>query len=291
MVSEGLQCGYHGLVFDATGQCVKIPGQRLIPKKARVRSYPVIERDQLIWVWMGAAERADPNQIVDVSYHNDHAAWPHRHGVYNVRASYVMLADNLMDLTHLGYIHAKNVGGDAAPHIDAEMDVTPTERGVSVMRWFPDCAPPPTYRACLPLLPNRVERWQEFEIVCPSAVIQWNGAVQVGNGARDPNKRTGGFSHRLFHGITPETEKSCWYFWSVANGYRQNEPEATDELLVEINAALLEDKLIVEQQQERVNETGEKWLLDLRADSARVAMRRALNRMLESSGPVASGPR
>ena len=41
---------------------------------------------------------------------------------------------------------------------------------------------------------------------------------------------------------------------------------------------------------ERVNETGESWLVALRSDAPRVAMRRALDRVRESSGPVMAGP-
>jgi vanillate O-demethylase monooxygenase subunit len=41
LVEAGIQCGYHGLVFDTSGRCVAIPGQKLIPQDARVRSYPI----------------------------------------------------------------------------------------------------------------------------------------------------------------------------------------------------------------------------------------------------------
>src|SRR5512145_2758989 len=34
-----LQCHYHGLRFDRTGQCVRVPGQDMIPRTARVKSY------------------------------------------------------------------------------------------------------------------------------------------------------------------------------------------------------------------------------------------------------------
>jgi len=53
IVDGGIQCGYHGLIFDASGHCVTIPGQRLIPENARVRSYPVAEKNRLVWLWMG----------------------------------------------------------------------------------------------------------------------------------------------------------------------------------------------------------------------------------------------
>ncbi len=42
--ADGLQCGYHGMVFGADGRCVRAPSQSFVPPTARVRAYPVIER-------------------------------------------------------------------------------------------------------------------------------------------------------------------------------------------------------------------------------------------------------
>jgi phenylpropionate dioxygenase-like ring-hydroxylating dioxygenase large terminal subunit len=283
VVEAGLQCGYHGLVFATDGRCVRIPGQSGgpsgIPKKVCVKSYRVIEKDQLLWIWMGDATNADSDLIVEYPFHNDHSRWPHRHTVYHVKANYVMLTDNLMDLTHLGYVHGSTVGGDPDTHVGAQMDTVATARGVKVTRWMPDSTPPPTYRKSVSFQGN-VDRWQEFEYVAPSAVLQWTGAIAVGGQTLDPAKREGGFSLRLFHGITPETEHTSHYFWSAANGYRQDEPAATEDLFREISEAFSEDKAIVEAQQTRVLEVGEDAFIDIRADVARIAMRRSLNRLM-----------
>ena len=48
----GLQCGYHGLTFDTKGNCVDIPGQKNIPAQAQVRHFPLVERHQILWIWM-----------------------------------------------------------------------------------------------------------------------------------------------------------------------------------------------------------------------------------------------
>ncbi|HZD63953.1 MAG TPA: Rieske 2Fe-2S domain-containing protein, partial [Xanthobacteraceae bacterium] len=53
LVGDTLQCHYHGLRYDQTGTCVRVPGQDLIPRSARVRSYPVVERYHWLWIWMG----------------------------------------------------------------------------------------------------------------------------------------------------------------------------------------------------------------------------------------------
>ena len=86
---------------------------------------------------------------------------------------------------------------------------------------------------------------------------------------------------RLFHGLTPETDTSCFYFWSAANGFRQDEPAATEQLFAQVAAAFLEDKTVVEGQQLRLTELGEAALVDIATDAARLHMRRTVERLLE----------
>src|SRR6202043_2056212 len=87
------------------------------------------------------------------------------------------------------------------------------------------------------------------------------------------------FQFRLFHGLTPETETSCFYFWSVANGYRQNEPEATEQLYREIAPTFVEDRVMVEAQQARLDEFGEQGLVNIASDTTRMQMRRMVERL------------
>jgi len=278
IVEAGIQCGYHGLVFDGSGHCIAIPGQSRIPDDARVRSYPVVEKDQLVWLWMGEAAKADPSSIVDFPYHNDKATWPNKHDMYPIKGNYTLMVDNLMDLTHLGYLHAKTVGGNPAAHVEAEMKTVRTPTGVKFTRWLRNSVPPPTYVKAAGFK-GRVDRWQEFEFVAPSSVLQWTGAADAGTGAYEA-KRDGGFQFRLFHGLTPETETSCFYFWSVANGYRQNEPEATEQLDREIAPTFVEDRVMVEAQQARLGEFGEAGLVDIASDATRMQMRRMVERLI-----------
>ena len=72
------------MVYGGDGVCVSIPGQVHIPAKARVRSYPLVEKDAMLWIWMGDAARADASHIVDYPYHNDTANWPHKHTMYPI---------------------------------------------------------------------------------------------------------------------------------------------------------------------------------------------------------------
>jgi vanillate O-demethylase monooxygenase subunit len=146
VVPQGLQCGYHGLVFDRGGKCVLVPGGHTIPPDACVRNYPVAEKDALVWIWTGDPARADRSLIVDYPYHNDTKDWPHKHTTYPIKWNYMLLIDNLMDLSHLGFIHKETIGGmSPAPHVGARMRTVKTTTGVRFERWMIDSDPPPTY--------------------------------------------------------------------------------------------------------------------------------------------------
>jgi phenylpropionate dioxygenase-like ring-hydroxylating dioxygenase large terminal subunit len=281
IVATGLECGYHGMIYGGDGVCVSIPGQVHIPAKARVRNYPLIEKDALLWIWMGDPSGADATQIVDFPFHNDPANWPHKHTMYPIAGSAMLMVDNLMDLTHLGYVHGSTIGGNPQAHVDAIMDTQPTETGLKFTRWLLDSPPPPTYKKAVPTLADRIDRWQEFEFVAPAVVLQWVGAIDAGTGAYDLGKRDGGFSMRIFHALTPETATTCHYFWSTLNGFRPRDPQATQVMFDEVASAFKEDQWIVQAQQARLAECSEDGLVNIVADGARVHMRRVLDKMLE----------
>jgi phenylpropionate dioxygenase-like ring-hydroxylating dioxygenase large terminal subunit len=64
VVAGQIECPYHGWRFKASGQCAHIPslvpGQDMDPGKISVRTYPVEERNGLIWIYMGADASAPP---------------------------------------------------------------------------------------------------------------------------------------------------------------------------------------------------------------------------------------
>lgn len=274
VVENGLQCGYHGLVFNGQGKCVEIPGQDAIPPMANIKYYPVVEKQEFVWIWMGDPKLADESQIIDWPFHKGGATpIPHRSETMPIKANYLMMIDNLMDLTHLGYVHTKTIGGNPRAHVNAEMNTVRTERGCKYIRWMLDAVPPPTYvKACG--FKGKIDRWQEFEYVLPGAVLQWSGALDVGKGAQE-NRNQEGFHLRLFHAITPQTESSSFYFWSAGNGYRTDDPQATIDLYHEIYPTFIEDVDIMANQQARIDLDPYRPLLNIKADNALHHARRA----------------
>ena len=108
LLNDTLVCGYHGLAYNAEGACMHVPGQEDVPRWARVRSYPVVERYKCIWIWMGDRERADEASIPDLSP-ADKPGWGDRNRLH-VQCHYQLVSDNLGDLSHLAYVHSSNVG-------------------------------------------------------------------------------------------------------------------------------------------------------------------------------------
>ena len=278
VTTQGLECGYHGLVFDGGGACVCIPGQVHIPPATTVRSFPVVEKGAIIWIWMGDAP-ADPSLIVDYPFHSDPANWPYRKMTVPIKASWVLLIDNLMDLTHVGYVHHPTIGGVPTAHANAKTIIEPTPRGLKFTRWILDGPPSPMVQMQVPFSGN-VDRWQEFELVAPSVVKHSAGSVDANTGAYDKGRRDGGFNIRLFHGITPETETTCTYFLSIATGFGHDDPRTADRALESTQIVIAEDKLMIEQQQLRYTQFGEDGLLNTHADGPRVSMRRTIDAML-----------
>jgi phenylpropionate dioxygenase-like ring-hydroxylating dioxygenase large terminal subunit len=99
-----IQCPYHGLRFNGQGNCVSMPIGGEPPPRARLRAYPIAERHQLLWIWMGAAQAADPALIPDYAYLEDPGfGW--FNGYLHVKGNYQLLVDNLLDLTHAEFMH------------------------------------------------------------------------------------------------------------------------------------------------------------------------------------------
>jgi phenylpropionate dioxygenase-like ring-hydroxylating dioxygenase large terminal subunit len=276
IIGANIRCEYHGMVFDGSGKCVEIPGQKIIPNNARVRSFPVTECDDLVWIWMGDAALADEKKIVRYPWHH---AWPYKSKTERIDCNYLLLSDNLLDQTHAAYVHKSTLASNVDAYERAEMKMAATPDGVKFTRWMLNCIPPGIYGKAVEFN-GRVDRWGEFEYVAPSCILQFTGARNVGEGAYERDARDGGFGLRIFYGITPETEHTSWFIWSTANSYRQNEPAATEELFEEIERAFKEDEDVLVAQYATLRKLGDRPLINIASDGARVQARLALERKI-----------
>src|SRR5450631_1309019 len=272
LVGDILQCHYHGLRYDATGACVRVPGQDTIPPAARVKTYPVVERYHWLWIWMGDPALADPAGITDFHWFDD-PAWGAK-GLY---------------LTHLAFVHETTIG-NAALVENATVKVERTPNNVVVTRWTIDAPAPPTFVKAGGFTSN-VDRWQIIDFVPPAFLRLDVGCSPTGTGAPQ-GRRAGGINMRNLNAVTPETETSSHYFWGQAHDWDIHNRATTDMLVEQIATAFLEDVGVFEAQQRNMTLLPGAPQVDINADNGLIQARRILDRIhreeQSAAAPVAA---
>lgn len=261
-----LRCAYHGVEFNPTGTCTHIPGQTRIPAAANVRAYPVVEKDELIWIWMGDADKADEAQIMVNPEHHD-PSWSWRPYYMHVKANWQLLVDNILDLTHVAYIHAKTIGGNAKTHFSAESTVTFDGEKVGLLRKMPNSVPPKTYIEAGGFKGN-VDRWQQVEYAPVGGnVLRVNaGACDVGTGAYE-GRRDNGFVLVNIHGVTPETEHTTHYIWTICTN-APKDSGVPEKLFDQFYQTISEDEVALEAQQRRISDLPDLPFVGIASDGA-----------------------
>jgi vanillate O-demethylase monooxygenase subunit len=254
---------------------VGIPGQDHIPHGAKVKTFPVVERYHWLWIWMGDPALADPEKITDFHWFDD-PNWGARSSYLHVEANWQLVVDNLLDLTHLAFVHDTTIGNLAlAEHAKVKVDRAPSN--VVVTRWIIDQEPPPTFKK-VGGFAGHVDRWQIIDFVPPAFLRLDVGATPTGTGAPE-GRRVGGIGMRNLNAITPETETTSHYFWGQAHDFDVNNAETTDKIFEQIRAAFLQDVEVFSAQQRNLNHFGTPPQIDIAADAGVLAARRILSRL------------
>lgn len=144
-----LECAYHGLCYDSRGNCVKIPAHPdgSIPRQAQLRPHPVIEQDGLVWIWPGNPKRAPLFQpprtpeIADPGWESVDS------GAMDIPASFLLVIENLLDITHFYPLHDGNIGDYANSLLPIELEEGETGgyRFVKTVRRATEYTQPPYF--------------------------------------------------------------------------------------------------------------------------------------------------
>jgi len=269
-----LHCGYHGMAFDREGACKFVPAQKRIPGGATVRTYPVVDRHDMVWIWMGAKELADVELIPDVHWMS-HPGWASVSGYKHMACDYRLVNDNLLDLSHEAFVHQGTIGNGAGaeelPKVYCEGN-----RIIYAHREMPDIDPPPFFARVIGHS-RRINRWQTAVYMPPGLNMTEAGAHEAGT----PRNRASVW--RVFHMITPETQATTHYFWVMARNFRLDDPELDAEIAAGVSATFDEDKLVLELQMQAlaVERPATFPSVALMVDEAPVRARRMLAKQIE----------
>ena len=284
---DRIRCMYHGLLFEADGRCVEIPSQDFIPPAARVRAFPVVERFKWIWVWMGDPERADESSIPD-THTLDDPAWRGEPGYLHFDANYLLITDNLLDFSHLSYVHEKTLGG-SAKYAGIRPKVTRAERSVRVERWLIDDEPAPFLRK-LKTWPGNVDRWNIYDVVLPGVLLMDSGSAPTGTGASE-GRRVDAAQFFGCQAVTPETETTSHYFFQQSHGFALDDPSITASLTRSVREGFLEDQDMILAQQRILDLDPDVPMLAMRMDTALASFRALLAKAIADERATAASER
>lgn len=282
LVEDSIECGYHGLTFDASGQCIRAPGQERIPPAACVRSFPAAEHLGMVWIWPGDPARADRARLFDqlpqwAASQLPDPAWGLNCGPYtHVAANYQLLTENLVDPAHVSFVHKSTLGTAAMK--DIPIETTQIGDTLLVKRWTLNSPAAPILQR-YGRWPCNVDRWQYYYLYPPSTAVVDFGSHTPGMAHTD-EARDAGIRIYSCHFLTPETETSTHYFWLQLRNFAQTDVAVSEDITAQFIEAFAEDKAVLEaiQAAEADPQVGERVHLALDAGSVR--LRRTVARLI-----------
>ncbi len=237
-----VECPYHGLRYDSTGACVLNPhGNGKVPSRARTKLYPLVEIYDMLWLWMGEPDLADASAIPDFSCQSNDR-YPTVAGVIEMHANYELISDNLMDLTHVVFLHDGILGSDAIKH--GEHEIIQDGTTMYSNRWCPDGLAPPAWNAMFDNYDKPVDHWLYMRWDAPAHMLLDVGITPVGKPRED------GIWMYGTDILTPKDETSTHYFWGASRSYGHGDPIADEQWEKAITVAFgQQDKPLIEAQQ------------------------------------------
>ena len=272
---DTIECGYHGMRFAGSGQCIAVPGQDKIPAAAHLRSFPIHEKWNLLWIWMGDPQSADPADIIDVPHYDDDSWAINRGPAMDVACHYQLMTDNLLDPSHVSYVHGTSLGNADTVGIPVK-----TEAGkdrVIVQRWILD-------HALAPFFANRVkfsgnaDRLQHYELRMPSLAVIKDVIAPTGSGAPQGHLHEKVWLLDSYNFITPVDDNSCRYYWFQLRNYDVGNDAESIALTTDFIAAFNEDLVVLAAVQKGMK--AQPSQVDLATDRGSNLARRMLKQMI-----------
>lgn len=222
---DAIECPYHGLQFAPSGACTHNPhGDGHVPAAAKLKAYRLHERDGIVWIWMGDPEKADTSTLLDAghtAFMTDRENFAVGVGDLKVNANYLMVMDNLLDLTHAPFVHPTTVGGrpeDSVGNEEIQIRFEEDERSVTSLYFVPQMPPTPQLRPLYPLPKGdfRIQmRWEPGSNLAMRLTMTPPGQ-QDGTGIVLP----------LLHLLTPIDDTHTHYFFALARNVALDNDQA-----------------------------------------------------------------
>jgi phenylpropionate dioxygenase-like ring-hydroxylating dioxygenase large terminal subunit len=278
LIGDEIACPYHGFRYNAHGACTLVPAQAAVPAKLRVRCFPVREYGTFVWIWTGDPDKADPALLPDVPWFTNPAYLQIRRYYGEIRCNYMLIHENVLDLTHIPVLHGDTVDFDGLQQPTGDVHVT--DRTVSYDLKIPDMPLDPFMATPMGVEAGtkvNFRTWGTFA----SPACHFSGVDITDRVA--PGKRTN-YNFRGMHCMTPISPNLCHYWWAQAQDYGHQIADLAEFVNPTLEATFKQDRDVLEAIQLTIDQDirGNTAPEYLRAsDRAPVAARRILKRMLD----------
>ena len=272
---DDIRCMYHGIKFGPDGQCTEIPTQKRIPKNVCVKTYPVVERHGSAWVWMGDPALADADKIPNFigPDTDDWAMLPDRK---YMNINYQLMNDNLLDLSHVAYVHRNSFGqGDteaSSAFAKIPSKTTKYENGVRVERWVTGQASPPYIKEILNE-PN-LDYYTWYDFVAPGIFLLNTRIYPLGYIEKygdDLINQAHIFAEYSCQAVTPIDEDNICYYFALGPWAKHAELQ---QMYLDLgHMAFGEDQVMLEKQYAVMKRNPDVELMNLAADQSIVTFR------------------
>jgi len=287
LIGDTVECGYHGLTFDCAGTCVASPTQRdRIPRRAVVKSYPVADRYGLLWIWMGDPDKADPDLIFRIE-NFDNPDWGRTDGgVLDIDCNYLWICDNLLDPSHVAWVHVTSFAGAGTD--DGPLDVAKTDRGIIVSRWIYG-QPPSPYYAGIVKFNGVCDRLQHYEMCLPGIGLNKSVYTPVGTGGPDKAPVDLTLINISYNFMTPIDENRSRYFWFQHRNTDPHDKAISEMMNAGARMAFEEDRAVLEKVQAGMKSSPTPHIdlgLDAGAKQFRLMLSRAIAAEQQTDAPA-----
>ncbi len=275
---DDLECSYHGMTFDGSGACIRVPGTQTIPDTARVRSYPVADRYGLLWIWMGNPLAADPATIIKVEHWGEATIGCTAPDSMVMECNYLFITDNLLDPTHVAWVHPSSFGD--ANCAQTPLNTVATPQGMVVSRWMLATAVAPFYSQFVKFKGD-ADRKQHYEVRFPSYALTRAIFTPAGTGGDDQALHPDAFSMDSYGFITPIDAASSRYFFFQIRNFAPDDAAVSAAFASAVRAAFEEDRAVLEAVQKGMTHKRTPNL-DLKIDAGPTRFRRRLKQMIDA---------
>lgn len=270
LAGDTIICGYHGLRYNSSGDCIEVPSQHACPKGIGVRTFPLIERGPFVWGWLGEPSKADPTRIPATPWLED-GGWASSQDYFDLPGNYVSLHENLLDLTHLSFVHAQSFG--TPDYARAPYEVESKDGCFRITRSVVPTRLPPVWAQPTGLHHDHAARITTSEFRAPGLHVVSARFYD----ADLPVSSQPVYEIRTCHVPTPQTHGSTHYFIVHSRDFALQDASVTQFMREQLMTAFREDVEVLTRLEEVLARPDPlRYEISIASDGPAVAMRRYL---------------